>query len=145
MARKLSDEEKAYFQTQLEATLKELSQHNEEVLVKDKVIGKEGFKKLSFLFDDLSDLANDLEIKSFAGYFSGFRDMTRFCLEVDNPRAHKKVSYMACDYANLLEIMVNSLDRPDRLKGVTRAFEVIIHKQERLKRGEFYTVWRSAS
>lgn len=145
MARKLSVEERTYFQNQLEITLEELTPYNVEVLQKNNVIDPEGFKKLTFLFEDLSELANDLEIKTFAQYFAGFKDMTSLCLKVDNPRAHKKVSYMACDYANLIEIMMTSLDQPDRLKGVTRAFEVISHKQERLKKGEFFTVCRSAS
>ncbi|MCR9205947.1 MAG: hypothetical protein NXH75_15295 [Halobacteriovoraceae bacterium] len=145
MARKLSKEEKAYFQNQLKVTLEELSPYNIEVLQKNSVIDPDGFKKLTFLFQDLSELASDLEIKRFAQYFAGFKDMTSLCLKVDNPRAHKKVSFMACDYANLIEIMLCSLDKPERLKGVTRAFEVISHKQERLKKGEFFTACRSAS
>lgn len=148
MRRELSKEEREYFQEQLSFTLDSLSSDNLEVLKNDIELSDEALKKVISHYQHLSEVSFSLDVPTFGNYFKGIQNVASLSLLTRNPRVRKKVSYMACDYANLLEILVCSLDKPDRLKGVIKAFEILTQKQDRLKQGEFYKILargRSAS
>lgn len=145
LKKQLSVTELNYFRDEIERVCSALTLENKLIQDNFDNIKVENFKTINRIFLELSELAEDLGAEEFKNYFDGFAEITYFCTQVSNPRAHKKVAMMSLDYEKLLLNLVNSFHDLDKLKGIFKAFEVQIFKQERLRRGEFYSLEQNKS
>ena len=118
--------------------LKEIVEFNSQKSQNNSI--DEEFKKAAFLFKDLAELASDLGATAFENYFSGFYEILNYAKIANNERANKKVLLMCMDYQELLLGLARDINDRDRLKGILKAFEVLTFKQDRLKRGEFFSL-----
>ncbi len=136
----MSVAELKYFRDELERIGNKLKEENIRIQDSFDDIGPEGFSNILNLFLELSELAGDLGAKEYKRYFDGFAEVTSYCLKVNNVRAHKKVAMMSLDYQALLQGLIDGFQQEDKIKAIVKAFEVQIFKQERLKRGEFFSL-----
>lgn len=141
----LSVEERTYYQEKIISAAESLKDKTNQMINSQTLLKEDDLMNVSLIFSELAELTEDLSVPLFSTYFKNFSDVTQLCSQVENIRAHKKVTSMIHDGAELLSVMGASIENPDRLKGVLRGFEVLSHKQERMRRGEFYTVCRRAS
>lgn len=100
------------------------------------------FTDVKKVFEEMDELAQDLGATVFHKYFHDFIEILDYSVKANNERANKKVTLMCFDYLELLEGLAQHMNNKDRLKGILKAFEVLTFKQERLKRGEFYSFCR---
>ena len=98
------------------------------------------FIEVEKLFLELRELSHDLGAVQFYEFFNGFVEILALANMANNERANKKVFLMCLDYQELLENLGREMNNKDRLKGILKAFEVLTFKQDRLKRGEFYSL-----
>lgn len=102
----------------------------------------ESFEVIKELFEDLGELAEDLNSQNFARYFRGLVKVISCVNENSNnesenitkyqERILKKVALIVHDYEILLSQLIQCYDGPSKFEGVMRAFEVQYFKQNRL-------------
>lgn len=92
------------------------------------------------VFSELSELCRDLGAKNLHYYFDMFCETLRLAIEADHDRANKKIFLMVLDYREILQGIAHSMKDKERLKNYLKALEVQSFKQDRLRRGEFYSI-----
>lgn len=129
-----------FFKDEVFRLSQELKVVTDKMEIENTSKSQECFNKVGDVFLELRELAQDLGASGFENYFNGFYEVLLLANQADNIRATKKVCLMCLDYQEVLEGLSKNMHDKDRIKGCLKALEVLTFKQDRLKRGEFYSL-----